>query len=235
MDEPFMIAVLPYLKTSAPVQYRNITFRNSTDLSGLASTVADHVRSISEMFFLSYGRHIFQICVTTILTGSIQARQLRLSSMLVTNQQRFEAICRDYDATDRPISEKIAAIAERTREIEQYRFVPEEGLNIETMLGAVRRAIQQYLSSPPAESEEVRRLLQEFLAVKDDPDHYKALSSLRRLNEQMKPEPPTAPTELTSLRAITQSLLDSAWGYTFQLYFGLRRQKDPNQGGKPAE
>jgi len=48
----------------------------------------------------SYGWFIFQICAAAVSSGSLVARQVGLESMLLTNRQRLERICKALSATD---------------------------------------------------------------------------------------------------------------------------------------
>lgn len=53
-----LFAVLPYLKTSEPVDVRGILFRGSGDLEGLPDRTKEHLTTLFSLFYLSAGRRI---------------------------------------------------------------------------------------------------------------------------------------------------------------------------------
>lgn len=178
---------------------------------------------------VSFGRHLFQICVATVLTGMALARQLGLSSILVTNQQRFEKVCRELEITGRTVAERFDAIARPIAEIDQFRFVPESTLEFRTMFGAAKRVVQCYLEQTPDEAAEILTLLNEFANVRLDGDYYEPLAKLKQLDERLKLRDQWSANAISGSRSLTVSLLASVWHYTFRRYFDLERQRDVGQ------
>lgn len=64
------IAILPYLKTSDAVEYKDLVFRNIDDTSGLSSELVDHLNVISQMFYLRNQFRIKKITYTIIPISS---------------------------------------------------------------------------------------------------------------------------------------------------------------------
>jgi len=47
-DNKFTFAFFPYLKTTEPVRYRNITIRNGDDLTGLPTDAVPHLEKLQK-------------------------------------------------------------------------------------------------------------------------------------------------------------------------------------------
>ena len=56
-----LFAVLPYLKTSGPVDVRGIRFRSSKDLDGLPDQTKEHLSSLFSLFFLRINHRISEM------------------------------------------------------------------------------------------------------------------------------------------------------------------------------
>ncbi len=56
-----LFAVLPYLKTSAPVDIRGIRFRSSRDREGLPDKAREHLTNLFSLFFLRADHRISAI------------------------------------------------------------------------------------------------------------------------------------------------------------------------------
>jgi hypothetical protein len=89
---------------------------------------------------LSYGRQIFQLCLGTVLFGAEFAQTAGLQERLVTNQERFERICRIFNEGQLTAQEKLERIREIVPLLDQYRFVLESNLSIDTMISAGQSA-----------------------------------------------------------------------------------------------
>ncbi len=169
---------------------------------------------------VSYGRQVFQVCVATILTGAQIAKQLKLDSLLVTNQQRLERICKALSKGDGAPADRIAAASQDVRDIATYRFVAEKGLQFDQLIGTAHLMIQQFLDSAPDVSSELIKPMQEFAAISSS-DHYEALSLLKVIQDRFESGGITQQTSTIDLRFIVASLIDSVWHYTFMHYYHL--------------
>lgn len=173
---------------------------------------------------VSYGWHVFQVCVATILTGAQIAEELKLASLLVTNQQRLERICQVLIKEDGTPTDRIVVSSQDVRDIETYRFVTEKGLKVELLIGAAKLMIQLYLKSAPNESPKLINQMTEFAAV-DSEDHYAALSLIKEIQDGIQSGGIAQPSSPIDLRSIVASLIASVWYYTFMYYFHLARLK----------
>ena len=68
-----------------------------------------------------------------------------LRDKLVTNQERFQLICKTLDDESLPVPDRFAAIDEAVSLTSEFRFVRETGLLIDTMTGAVQLAAKKLL------------------------------------------------------------------------------------------
>lgn len=96
---------------------------------------------------VSYGRQIFRICITTIITGAHLAQNLNLPSMLVTNRERFERICQTLEEKDKTPIERLLATSQDVADIDKYRFVSEKNLKIDQLIGTAKLIIKQFLET----------------------------------------------------------------------------------------
>lgn len=172
---------------------------------------------------VSYGRHVFQVCVATIMTGAQIAKRLKLASLLVTNQQRLERICQVLSKRDGTPADRIIAASQDVHDIEDYKFVSEKGLEYKQLIGTAKLMVQQYLDSADFDSSEPIEQMKNFSALDSD-NQYESLSLLKEIQEGfesvgIKPSPPN------NLRSIVFSLIDSVWHYTFMQYFHLKNSR----------
>lgn len=175
-----------------------------------------------------YGRHIFRASVVTLLTGAHVAERLSLSSMLVTNQQRFEEICRVLDATTSSPQSRLRDIRQHVVDVEEYRFVQDVSLNLDTLIGAADRVAQTYLATSPNDSPVLITALQALATRSNSMTQYHALECIRELDDAFdhSQQPPTQRPE-DAARAITASLIKTVWGLTFIKYFQLQSAQPP--------
>jgi hypothetical protein len=83
--------------------------------------------------------------VGTLLFGAQLAERSGLQDRLVTNQERFELLCKTLDDEDVAPPDRLAAIMTIIGVIDEYRFVGETGIRIETMIGAMQAAARNVL------------------------------------------------------------------------------------------
>lgn len=172
---------------------------------------------------VSYGRQVFQVCVETIMTGAQIAKQLKLASLLVTNQQRLERICQVLSKSDGTPAERIIGSSQDVHDIADYLFIEEKGLEYDQLIGTAKLMFQQYLKSADYDSSEPIEQIKKFVAVDSD-NQYEALSLLKEILEGFK-SMGNKPSSLNNLRHIVSSLIDSVWHYTFPHYFYLKRSQ----------
>ena len=177
---------------------------------------------------LAYGRQIFQLCVGTLLFGAHLGARAGLREKLVSNQERFQLICKTLDDKSLTIMDRFSAIGETVALTNEYRYVRETGLLIETLVGAVQRAAKNLLACGESLEPALKKRVEDLAGSQRSPDSYEALAALQALNDLKIAEP----ANLQSAQSIVRRLADVVWHYTFMHYYWLkeRRDKDSQPG-----
>lgn len=177
---------------------------------------------------LSYGHQVFQLCVATLLAGAQLAEKAGLEDKLVTNQERFERVCRTLANTSATVVDRLGECVVTVAAIDRHRFVWESNLKIETMLAASRMAAQALIELDSSIAVDLKERLDRFTAVKATVDHYEQLDALRELQEVL-PNLESQP-ELDRPQGAALRLIEVVWGYTFMHYYWVKeRRKAPPQ------
>ena len=132
----------------------------------------------------AYARHIFHICLATILVGTGMSQRIGLSGMLMTNQQRYETICRILSDKSQSPFVLLKSISVIASEIEAYQFVNEDGLKLETVLSAAKAVARCFVESGGDPS--VNESLAEFIDAKDDATFFASLECLGKVDSNMR-------------------------------------------------
>lgn len=169
---------------------------------------------------LEYGRQIFQLCTGTLLFGAHLGERAGLRNKLVTNQERFELICKTLGNDSLNVA--FAAIDETVALANEFRFVGETGLLIKTLTGAVQRAAKNLLLCGGPLEPAFKERLEKLAGAQPSHDSYEALAALQAIKEWKM----TESTSPGSPEAITQRLVEIVWHYTFMHYYWLREERD---------
>lgn len=121
---------------------------------------------------ISYGRQIFQLCVGSVLFGTYLAQRSELHDKLTTNQERLEPICKILNDTSLGAADRFAAIDDIVATVDEYRYVSETGLGIDTMLGAVQAAAKNLLECGTSLDPAIKTQLSDLAAAKKSKDGY---------------------------------------------------------------
>jgi hypothetical protein len=176
---------------------------------------------------MSYGRHVFRICLGTLLAGSELAESVGIQAKLVTNQERFETVCRRLDDKSVVAPKRLGQALNLAREIEAHRFVGESGLRIDTILGAARRAACVSLNCDHAFAPELKVALEDLCSSDQTGDHAAGLHALRIAANQM---PKTAAAEDADWDTALRLLVNTAWSYLMMHAFRLPGPENPPAG-----
>jgi len=173
---------------------------------------------------VSDGRDIFRLCLRTLLFGSIMAKESNLSSRLFTNQERLEQICRVMSQSDQSGIDKFETARPLVREASEYRFVEETGLELKTLIGAVRLASKVFVESGFFAPPDMRQLLSDFIESPSDDDFLGALSVICQIHNEYSD---TSRFEIDDSeeedRLSTLILLfNVVWMYSFTYYYWVR-------------
>ncbi len=168
---------------------------------------------------LSYGRQIFQLSLGTLLTGAELAEKSGLEEIFVTNEERFHEICKILSKNEIEIRERLESIFPIVTAIDQYKYVSESSLKLETMIGATRLAAKTLLENNEEISNELKDHLSQLINAERTTEHFKELDTIRKLESAFKEE--TLPTE-NICRGSVQKLIETVWHYVFRHYFWLK-------------
>jgi Apea-like HEPN len=184
---------------------------------------------------VSYGRHIFQLCLGTLLEGLRVAEEAGIEEKLVTNQERFEKLCRLLDGSAAVPSEQLESAKPLISAILRYRFVPESNLLLATALGACRRVAGLVATEElrPA----LRSRLQAFATAKTPDDHFGELQQLGLLADELTDEDLQSNYISDDLPRVTLALrlMRDVWHDVFMHYFWLKEQRERSAPVAPGE
>lgn len=169
---------------------------------------------------LSYGRQIFQLCLGTLLTGVELAEKSGLEEKFITNEERFQEICKILDNSEIGIHERLESILPIVTAIDQYRYISESNLKLETMIGATRLAAKALLENNEEISTELKENLSRLINAKRTSNHFKELDVLRKLESTFKEE--ILHTENVCIQSV-QKLIETVWDYTSIYYFWTKK------------
>jgi Apea-like HEPN len=169
----------------------------------------------------SYGRRIFQLCVGALLAGAELAEQAHLADTLVTNEERFQAICETLVDEKVTASERLASVLPQVVAIEEYRYVPETGLKIATMVGATRLIAKAGLASALSMSQEFRDALEGLVNARRSDTHLDELDAINGLYELLRG--PQRASLISDLESVVR-LIDVVHTYTAMHHYWLKEK-----------
>jgi hypothetical protein len=111
----------------------------------------------------TYGRRIFRLCLTVMLSNARIAEDDGLSSLFVHNQERLEMIRQQLKQTSESPEKRLNSIAEAVGDLHGHHWSSQELIPSELLVTVGRLVIEAYLETKPQFSEEVERLVQETL------------------------------------------------------------------------
>lgn len=170
---------------------------------------------------LSYGRQVFQLCLGTLLAGAELTEKAGLEKKLVTNEERFQRICRILGNRTIEVRERFNQITPIVAAVEEYRFVSESGLQLETMIGATRLAAKSLLEIEEAIPQDLKEHLRRLIDSKRTEDHLPELDALHALNTVLTDKP--VPIEI-GWGECFRELVKVVWSYAGMYYFWLKQR-----------
>jgi len=198
---------------------------NAADLVFYATHTGNKL-SAQYRSLVSLGRSIFRICLNAAVAGADMARKTGLASLLTTNQERFENICKVLTNIKPGPSDALMSLRKEITDIDEYKFVPEDNLRIDTMLTATRLVVQYFISKSPKISSELFSLLSNLATANPSSDHFDELEYIIQIAGHIgaydSPQQ-TSPVDDTELAF---SLTRSVHHYTFMHYYALKEQRE---------
>ncbi len=129
---------------------------------------------------VSYGRHIFHICLSAILSGTGLANRLGLAKLFVPNHRRITKLCEILSHSADTPTDCFAFISPLVREIETFRFVPDTGITKDMLLTA-SKLVAGKLASVPGIDNDLAADASALANAARESDHYQELHALRKL------------------------------------------------------
>ncbi len=169
---------------------------------------------------LSYGRQIFQICLGTILSGAELSEIAGLEDKLITNQERFQEICKVLSDSTIGARERLECIEPIVANIQKYSYVPESDLNFETMIGATRLAAKAILENNDGITQDLKKKLERLIGANKTNDHFQEFEALQEIYSIF---------DDGSLQVgntcgyVFRDLTKTVWNYVFMHYFWLKK------------
>jgi hypothetical protein len=179
---------------------------------------------------LAYGRQIFQLCVGSVLFGAHLAQRAGLQDKLVTNQERFLLIRQTLDDDGLAPSDRMTGIDDTLATVDEFRYVQETGLLMESMLGALQAAAKNLLKCNTSLDPSVNQQLSDLATAKRSTDWYGVLAALHAWRDVM----PTGRMEPRSPEGIMRRLTGVVWHYTFMHYFWMKEEREKSKTGGSA-
>lgn len=170
-----------------------------------------------------YGREVFQLCLAALLVGAQLAERAGLGEKLVTNQERYESLCRIFADGTKGAETRLRLAEPLIVAINRFKFVPESNLRIDTMIGAARSAIQCYLGSKPGDGGDVTTAMTAFVAARRTDDHFEQLHELAALDGVLSAQQKRAGA--SPAPGSVEQLVDDIWGYVFMHYYWLAERR----------
>jgi hypothetical protein len=175
---------------------------------------------------LLYGRQIFQYCVGTLLFGASLSEEGGLEEKFVTNQERFVEICKVLEDDALDASKRFELVVEKVFAADRYRFIQESGLTIEALLGAARAAAKALISCGGAGDPSLKAVLDNLITANRSADHFEQLDAIHDFVALPKSSIHSG-TDAgpMSPMAITLTIVDIVWSYSFLHYFWVKKSR----------
>lgn len=182
---------------------------------------------------VSYGRTIFRICLRAVLSGAGAASEIGLASLLTTNQERFEKVCFILSKPGIDSLDALLSLQKDITEIEQFRFVEEPGLRIDTAIAALRFASAHLVKIKPSMPKNILQLYAELVDTTSSPDNFMELDILQRIKGNIPDQLPFSNPQPFDVVSLAFSLTRSVHSYTFSYYYRLKRERSEADPGLP--
>lgn len=172
----------------------------------------------------AYGNIIFRVCLFAIIAGAEMAKRANLSSLLRTNRQRFDNICKLLNNKNQDQKKIMHQVNREISDLDNYRFVYEENLDLRLMLGAVKSYSKKILEDDIIKPIEIENLLTELHNINGSDKDLENLDKIREIEEYLKNHIGELDKEEGYWRTF-KSLIDTVWLYTFRNYFYLKNKR----------
>ena len=134
----------------------------------------------------SYGRRVFRLCLNTLIAGAVVAKETKLHSLFVHNQERLESICRQLNQENVDPAQRIRQVAQDILDLHDYWLESKNVTQIETVLGAGKLLITVYLETKPQVPSEITSALEAILQQDNSASEFDQLKLFEQLARQLE-------------------------------------------------
>jgi hypothetical protein len=163
-----------------------------------------------------YGRHIFQLCLGTLLVGIDLADRADLQEKFISNNERYEKICDLLKSETGTPAEKLVALEPTLRALQRYQFVPSGEFARGRLIRAVRYAAMALVATGQSFARQLTDALQRVEAAERQGGELKQLAAIKELTEAFEA---TESASLSPEARIVRNLVDYAWMNLYQIYY----------------
>jgi hypothetical protein len=167
---------------------------------------------------LLYGRHIFQLCVGTLLAGIDLADRADLQEKFVSNNERYQRICELLKTESVPPTERLLAVEPFLRALKRYQFVPTGEVSRGALISAVRHAASALNAGEHPLEPNLAEPLTKVQAITRKEDELQQLTAIKELAEAFEA---AEQADLTPEARVVRELVEFAWMGLFQIYYWL--------------
>ena len=106
---------------------------------------------------LEYGRRIFRLCLTNLVSAAENAEAISLDELFVHNRERIQAILRTLAEKDKPPGNRLHKIEATVHELHEYQGVLDEPhVSFDEVFAVARLIAEVFSSSDPTLTDEAR-------------------------------------------------------------------------------
>jgi hypothetical protein len=106
---------------------------------------------------IEYGRRIFRLCLTNLVSAAENADAISLDRLFVHNGERVQAICRALARRDEPADDRLREIEATVHELHEFQgILAEPHVGLDDVLAAARLMADVFSSSDPTLTDEAR-------------------------------------------------------------------------------
>jgi Apea-like HEPN len=171
-----------------------------------------------------YGRHIFQLCLSTLLVGIDLADRADLQEKFISNNERYQKICDMLKSDTGTPAEKLVALEPTLRSLQRYRFVPSGEFARGSLITAVRYAVAALIATGQPFAPHLADAVARVDTKKRGDGEFQQLVAIKELTEAFEA---TDPASLSPEARIVRNLLEFAWLNLFQIYYWLEDRNKP--------
>jgi len=117
---------------------------------------------------IDYGRRVFRICLSSIVSSAYHVREVGLPKQFVHNSERIKDICKKLNAKKAEAIERLESIRKPVYELNECEIgLMEPDVKVRDVLGTARLLLQVFLESKPVIPQIADNLIGAFLSGAD--------------------------------------------------------------------